>query len=58
MKITIEIPKEFEEHYKKDRFKDSLMRLACDIHCMAGRYERETVEMLIKAFGNAEERGK
>lgn len=54
MKITINIPKEFEEHFNSDRFKDSLLRLCCDANCLAGNYERETAIMLINALENAE----
>lgn len=54
MKITLEIPKEFEEHFKNDRFKESLHRLSADVHSLAGNYEREVVTMLIDAFRNAE----
>lgn len=50
MKITINIPKEFEEHFKSDRFKDSLLRLCFDANCLAGNYEQEIVIMLINAF--------
>lgn len=61
MKIELEIPKEFEEHFKQDKFKDSLKRIMADIEhfqhsskngywLCAGRYEYETIEMLQKAF--------
>ena len=58
MRIEIDIPKEFEEHFKQDKFKDSLERIMADIKhslengdCLcAGRYEYETIEMLEKAF--------
>ena len=50
MRIEIEIPKEFEEHFNHDRFEDSLNRLYADVHLLAGKYERELAEMLIKAF--------
>lgn len=61
MKIEIEIPKEFEEHFNQNKFKDSLERIMADIKyslkngdCLcAGRYEYETIEMLEKAFGNS-----
>lgn len=61
MRIEIEIPKEFEEHFNQDRFKDSLERIMADIKhslenrdCLcAGRYEHETIEMLEKAFENS-----
>lgn len=50
MRIEIEIPKEFEEHFKQDRFEDTLHRLSADAHLIAGNYEQETAIMLIKAF--------
>ncbi len=50
MKIEIEIPKEFEEHFKQDKFEDALYRLSADAHLIAGNYEQETAIMLIKAF--------
>lgn len=61
MRIEIEIPKEFEEHFKQDKFEDSLERIMSDIEhslkngdCLcAGRYEYETIEMLEKAFENS-----
>ena len=61
MRIQIEIPKEFENHFNQDKFKDSLERIMADIEhslengdCLcAGRYEYETVEMLEKAFENS-----
>ena len=61
MKIEIEIPKEFEEHFKQDKFKNSLERIMADIwhyleigNCLcAGRYECETIEMLEKALENS-----
>ena len=61
MRIEIEIPKEFEEHFNQDKFKDSFERIMADIkHSVekrdcscAGRYEYETIEMLEKAFENS-----
>lgn len=50
MKIEIEIPKEFEEHFNQDSFEDTLHRLSADAHLLAGNYEQETAIMLIKAF--------
>lgn len=50
MRIEIEIPKEFEGHFKYDRFEDSLTRLIADAHMVAGTYEKETAIMLIKAL--------
>ena len=54
MKIVIEIPKEFEDHFKSDCFRDSLMRLITDAHCLAGNYEKETADMLIHSLENAQ----
>ena len=54
MKITINIPKEFEEHFNSDRFRDPLLRLCCDASCLAGDYEMEIAIMLINAFEYAE----
>ena len=61
MKIEIEIPKAFEEHFKQDKFKDSFEKIMVDIwnllenkNCLcAGNYEYETIEMLEKAFENS-----
>lgn len=54
MTITLTIPKEFEDHFNADRFKDSLNRLAADAHLLAGLYERELALMLIEVFAQAE----
>ena len=53
MKILIDIPKEFEQHFQTDRFEDSLHRLSADAHLIAGNYEQETAIMLIDAFKKA-----
>lgn len=55
MKIALDIPKEFEEHFNNDRFEDSLHRLCADAHLLAGNYEQETAIMLFKALKNAKE---
>lgn len=52
MKIMIEIPKEFICDYEADRFEECFQRF---IHHTAGNYERETAEMMIKAFRDAKE---
>ena len=54
MKLTIEIPKEFEVDFKTDKFKDFFSRVITDMNCLCGNYERETAEMFIKAFANGE----
>ena len=61
MRIEIDIPKEFEEQFKQNKFKDSLERIMVDIwhlletkNCLcAGNYEYETIEMLVKALENS-----
>ena len=53
MKITIDIPQEFINHFEQDRFADSLKRLKSDAHLLAGNYEEELMDMLIIAFKNA-----
>lgn len=57
MKIEIEIPKEFEEHFNQDRFEDTLHRLSADAHLIAGNYEQETAIMLIKALKDGKIKG-
>ena len=61
MRIEIDIPKEFEEHFNQDKFKDSLERIMADIgrsleigiNVCAGRYEYETIKMLAEALENS-----
>ncbi len=61
MTISIEIPKEFEEHFNTDKFKDSLERIRVDVECarlsyptMSGLYEVELIKMLRAAFDVSE----
>lgn len=56
MWIEIEIPKEFEGDYSKDKFDEFFSRVLSDIvdGTTCGKYERETAEMLQKAFGESE----
>lgn len=59
MEIVIKIPDEFVSHFYKDRFKDSLERIKNDIEptdervMLSGRYEVETIDMLVDALGRA-----
>lgn len=53
MTIQIEIPKDFEGEFAQDKFYSSLVRLSLDAKSLAGKYEKETAKMLIKAFQNA-----
>lgn len=62
MKLLIEIPKEFEEHFNNDKFEDSLERIRVDIKVnlengifqLSGNYEMELAEMLRDAMSKAE----
>ena len=61
MRIEIDIPKEFEEHFKQYKFKDSFERIMADIwhyleigNCLcSGNYEYETIKMLEEALENS-----
>lgn len=67
MKLLLEIPDAFSEHFAMDKFKDSLMRICADISevqkrrkighqnlpFISGNYERELVDVLAPAFARA-----
>ena len=61
MTVLIEIPKEYEEHFNMDMFKDSLERIRVDVetsielsqNIMSGICELELIKMLRTAFINA-----
>ena len=59
MKITIDLPDAFAEHYGMDRFHDSLMRVVCDLksidktELLSGNYEVELMEALVPAFDSS-----
>lgn len=52
MKITIDIPEEYERDFITDKFKDFFSRVIADISCdgLCGNYEKETTEMFLEAF--------
>lgn len=54
MLLTIEIPRQFEEHFNNDRFEESFKRIEADInsnnYTLSGKYESETIEMLREAI--------
>lgn len=59
MRVTIDIPAEFEGHFAFDHFRDSLGRIAYDLRTyegepLSGRYEIETIEMLANALQRAQ----
>lgn len=67
MKLVLDLPEEFREHFQFDKFQDSFMRICGDIkeislsHSkpnsdslgLSGNYERELVDVLKTAFGKA-----
>ena len=54
MKLVIDIPKEFEEHFNNDRFQESFKRILSDINCydslFTGLYEEELIRMLSESI--------
>ena len=61
MKLTIELPEEFEEHFQMDKFEDSLHRVEADLrhrvnspYQLSGNYEIELIEQLNRSFSKAE----
>ena len=61
MNVLIKIPKEFEDDFNTDKFKDNLERIRVDVetsielsqNIMSGIYELELIKMLRTAFMNA-----
>lgn len=55
MKVTIDIPREYERDFTADKFKDFFSRVIADINCdgLCGFYEKETAEMFLEAFDKA-----
>ena len=54
MKITIEIPNEYEIDFKADKFRDFFSRVIADMNCLCGNYEKEIAQMFIEVFRNGE----
>ena len=52
--VTIKIPEEYVGELVNDRFRGTFERAKSDFNFWAGNYERETMDMLIEAFKNAE----
>lgn len=55
MKLTIDIPREYERDFIADKFKNFFSRVIADINYdgMCGNYEREIAEMFLEAFDKA-----
>ena len=57
MKIIIEIPKEFENDYKKDKLEDFFSRLRCvvKVNDIFWNYDMEILSMLEETISKSEE---
>ena len=55
MKITIDIPREYERDFIGDKFKDFFSRVIADMDYsgLCGNYEKEIAEMFLEAFDKA-----
>ena len=55
MKLTINIPREYERDFIADKFKDFFSRVIADMDYsgMCGNYEKEIAEMFLEAFDKA-----
>lgn len=55
MKVTIDIPREYERDFIADKFKDFFSRVIADIDYsgLCGNYEKEIAEMFLEAFDKA-----
>lgn len=57
MRLVIELPDEFQQHFEMDRFQDSFMRINGDVSTCEGRlsglYEDELLAALKEAFKGA-----
>jgi len=57
-KVVLKIPQEFEQDFNTDKFKECFERVLADCKAwdyagLSGRYEHETLEMLLDAFNEA-----
>lgn len=55
MKLTIDIPIEYEQNFIADKFKDFFLRVITDMDYsgLCGNYEKEIAEMFLEAFNKA-----
>lgn len=55
VKLTIDIPREYERDFIADKFKDFFSRVIADMHYsgLCGNYEKEIAEMFLEAFDKA-----
>ena len=52
MKLTIDIPREYERDFIADKFKDFFSRVIADINCdeMCGNYEKKIAENVFRSI--------
>ena len=55
MKLTIDIPREYERDFSADKFKDLFSRVIADMDYsgLCGNYEKEIAEMFLEVFDKA-----
>lgn len=55
MKLTIDIPREYERDFSVDKFKVFFLRVIADIDYsgLCGNYEKEIAKMFLEAFDKA-----
>lgn len=55
MKLTIDIPIEYEQNFIADKFKDFFLRVITDMDYsgLCGNYKKEIAEMFLEAFNKA-----
>lgn len=55
MKLTIDIPREYERDFIADKFKDFFSRVIADMDYsgLCGNYEKEIAEMFLEVFDKA-----
>lgn len=55
MKLTIDIPREYERDFIAEKFKDFFLRVITDMDYsgLCGFYEKEIAEMFLEAFDKA-----
>lgn len=55
MKLTIDIPREYERDFIADKFKDFFSRVITDMDYsgLCGNYEKEIAEMFLEVFDKA-----
>ena len=55
MKLTIDIPREYERDFITDKFKDFFSRVIADMDYsgLCGNYEKEIAKMFLEAFDKA-----